>query len=51
MKSLNYDDIIPLTVANIKDIRKSIPDNKSLCIDGVCLNKNDLINLKKLSSL
>ena len=50
-KSMNYDDIIPLTVANIKDIRKSIPDNKSLCIDGVCLNKNDLINLKKLSSL
>ena len=51
MKSLNYDDIIPLTVANIKDIRKNIPDNKSLCIDGICLNKNDLINLKKLSSM
>jgi hypothetical protein len=50
MKSLNYDDIIPLTVANIKDIRKNIPDAKSLCIDGICLNKNDLINLKKLSN-
>jgi len=49
MKSLNYDDIIPLTVANIKDIRKNIPNSQTLCIDDVCLNKNDLINLKKMS--
>jgi len=49
MKSLNYTDFIPITVANIKDMRKNIPNNKSLCIDDVCLTKNDLINIKNAS--
>ena len=52
MKCLNYDDIIPLTVESIKNINKKIknfaPNNKKLCIDGVCLTKEDIIKLKNL---
>jgi hypothetical protein len=48
MKSLNYDDIIPLAVANIKSLKKTIPNDKTICIDGVCLTKEDIIKLKKL---
>jgi len=52
MKSLNYDDIIPLTVENIKNINKKInslaPNNKQVCLDGVCLTKDDIIKLKNL---
>ena len=50
MKSLKYDDFIPLAVGNIQQLKKSIPDDKSLCIEGVCLNKKDVQYLKKLVS-
>jgi hypothetical protein len=46
MKSLNYSELIPITIANIKDIKKSIPNNKQICIEDVCVTKNDLLKLK-----
>ena len=46
MKSLNYDDIIPLTVANIKDLKQSLPDKETLCLGDVCINKEQLRQIK-----
>ena len=46
MKSMNYTDIIPLTVANIKDLKQSLPDKETLCLGDVCINKDQLRKLK-----
>ena len=48
MKSVNYDDFIPLAIENIKDLKRTIPNNKQVCIDGVCLTKEDILKLKNL---
>ena len=50
MKSLNYDDIIPLAIGNIQDIRKNIPNNNTLCLGDVCINQDELRKLKKAIS-
>lgn len=47
MKGLNYDDIIPLTVANIKDIKQNLPNQNTLCLGDVCITKEDLKALKE----
>jgi Chaperone of endosialidase/Collagen triple helix repeat (20 copies) len=47
MKSLNYNSFIPILTGNIQEIKKSIPNNKELCIEDVCLTKEDLLKLKK----
>jgi hypothetical protein len=47
MKALHYNDIIPLVVKNVQDIRQNVPSNDKLCIEDVCLTKGDLLNLKR----
>lgn len=42
MKSMRYNDLIPLLVGKIKDM-----ENKA-CVDGVCLTKEDILKLKSL---
>jgi pyruvate formate-lyase activating enzyme-like uncharacterized protein len=55
MKSLNYDDIIPLTVESIKNINnkinKIVPNNKQVCIDGVCLTSDQLRKIIKVTGV
>jgi hypothetical protein len=42
MKSLRYQDLIPILIGKVKDL-----ENKA-CVDGVCLTKEDVIKLKSL---
>lgn len=46
MKAVNYNGFIPLVVGNVQDIRKSVPNNKQLCIEDVCITKEELLKLK-----
>lgn len=48
IKQLNYNGFIPLMVGNIQDIRKTIPNDKQICIDDVCLTKQDLLKIKAM---
>lgn len=48
MKSLRYQDFIPLIVSKLKDVEKTVPNDKQVCIDGVCLTKEDILKLKSL---
>ena len=47
MKSLHYDDIIPVAVANIQDLKKMHPNENQLCLGDVCIDKEELKALKK----
>jgi hypothetical protein len=42
MKSLRYNDLIPVLIAKVKDM-----ENKA-CVDGVCLTKEDIMKLKSM---
>lgn len=42
MKSLRYQDLIPILVGKVKDL-----ENKA-CVDGVCLTKEDVLKLKAM---
>ena len=46
-KAINYNGIIPIVTAAVQDIRKSVPNNKQLCIDDVCITKDELLKLKR----
>jgi hypothetical protein len=46
-KTVNYQSMLPMVVGNIKDMKKSIPSNKQLCIEDVCIDKKDLLKLKQ----
>ena len=48
MKGLNYMDLIPLLLEQIKELKKSIPNQSTLNIDGMILTKNDIYKLKQL---
>ena len=49
MKSLNYNEFVPLVVGKVQDINKQVKPDK-LCIEDVCLTKKDIVALKKLST-
>lgn len=44
MKSLRYNDLVPLVIGKLKQME----GKKEICIDDVCLTKDDLIKLKSL---
>ena len=48
MKSMNYTDLIPLLIEQIKELKKTIPNQSTLNIDGIILTKTDIIKLKQL---
>jgi hypothetical protein len=48
MKSLNYIELIPLLLEQIKELKKSIPNPNVLNIGGVTLTANELLKLKQL---
>ena len=48
MKAVNYTDLIPLLLDQIKELKKSIPNQNVLNIGGVTLNANELQKLKQL---
>jgi hypothetical protein len=45
-KGLSYDEIIPLMTGNLQKLNAKVGQDK-LCIDDVCLTKEDLLRLKK----
>ena len=45
-KTLNYNGMIPIVTGAVQDIRKSVPNNKQLCIEDVCVTKDELLKLK-----
>lgn len=45
LKSINYNEFIPLVVDQVQDIRKQAT-GKELCIDDVCVTKAELMKLK-----
>jgi hypothetical protein len=51
-KSVNYDGFIPLVVGGLQQVNtkldKTAPDSERLCIDDVCVTKQELAKLKKL---
>jgi hypothetical protein len=47
IKAVNYDAFIPLVVGNIKDLKRSIPNDKQFCIGNTCITEDDLIKLKR----
>ena len=51
MKSLNYIELIPLLLEQIKELKKSVPNQNIINIDGVTLNKNELSKLKQLINM
>ena len=51
MKSLNYIELIPLLLEQIKELKKSVPNQNIINIDGVTLNKNELLKLKQLINM
>ena len=48
MKAVNYSDLIPLLLEQIKELKKSIPNQNVLNIGGVTLTANELQKLKQL---
>jgi hypothetical protein len=48
MKSLNYVELIPLLLEQIKELKKSIPNPNVINIGGVTLTANELLKLKQL---
>jgi hypothetical protein len=51
MKSMNYIELIPLLLEQIKELKKSVPNQNIINIDGVTLNKNELSKLKQLINM
>jgi hypothetical protein len=49
MKSLRYDDIIPLAVGNIQNLNKQVQPDR-LCIGNTCVSEQELKQLKFLLS-
>jgi hypothetical protein len=54
-KSVSYDGFIPLVVGNLQKVNtqlakldKTAPDSQRLCIDDVCVTKQELAKLKKM---
>ena len=45
MKSLSYESLIPILTKNVQTLNAKVGQDK-LCIDNVCLNKQDMIKLK-----
>lgn len=48
MKSLNYIELIPLLLEQIKELKKTIPNQNVINIGGVTLNSNELLKLKHM---
>ena len=48
IKTLNYIDLIPLLLEQIKELKKTIPNPNVINIGGVTLNANELQKLKQL---
>ena len=48
MKSMNYMELIPLLLEQIKELKKYIPNPETLNIDGAILTKSDILKLKQL---
>lgn len=46
-KAVNYNSFVPLVVGNVQEMRKTIPNDKQICIGKTCLSEEDLIKLKK----
>ena len=46
-QGLDYTGIIPLTVGNIKELKKRINDNE-MCIGDICVSKDELKKLKEI---
>ena len=49
IKAVNYDAFVPLVVGNIQNIKRSIPNDKQICIGDTCITEADLLKLKKLN--
>ena len=51
-KNLNYVGMLPMVVSNLQEVNKMVrPTEKKLCIDEVCLTKDDIIALKEGTSM
>jgi hypothetical protein len=48
IKSMNYIELIPLLLEHIKELKKTIPNQDTLNIDGAILTKSDILKLKQL---
>ena len=48
IKSMNYMELIPLLLEQIKELKKTIPNQETLNIDGAILTKSDILKLKQL---
>jgi hypothetical protein len=48
MKLINYIELIPLLLEQIKELKKTIPNPNVLNIGGVTLTSNELLKLKQL---
>ena len=49
IKAVNYDAFVPVVVGNIQSIKRSIPNDKQICIGDTCITEADLLKLKKLN--
>lgn len=41
-KTVNYEEMIPLIAGNVKQIKRSLPKQDTLCLGNTCINENDL---------
>lgn len=46
-KSLNYEEIIPIVAGNVKQLKKSLPNDSQLCLGKTCITEKDLINIMR----
>ena len=44
---VDYAKFTPILTGAVQEIKKSVPDNQHLCIEDVCVTKNDLLKLKR----
>jgi hypothetical protein len=49
-KSVNYDAFVPLLTKNVQNLNKNLPQSDKLCLDDVCITKDELLKLKKQAS-
>jgi len=45
-KGMNYEELIPIIAGNVKNIKQNLPDKETLCLGDVCINKDQLRQIK-----